>query len=250
MPARGHLVPTSGSTPDDRTAVAGITIRRNSISGAGDGPRRNQTFIRELLRWARENGRSFPWRTTEDPFRILVAEVLLQRSRGTTVARVYEELFTRWPTPQALAGASVDAIAAVIKPLGLVKRAATLRSLAEQVADSGMPSTVEGLEHLPGVGRYAANAATAGAFGLNTAAVDSVSARVYRRVFAFTAEREGQVDDRLWRLVEEVSPRKHLGNWNWAVLDLAATVCLPARPRCEQCPVVMACRYAEGRVRG
>jgi A/G-specific adenine glycosylase len=83
---------------------------------------------RRLLAWGRQNRRSFPWRETDDPFRVLVAEVLLQRSRGKTVAIVYERLFAWWPDAGSLARARETSIAAVIRPLGLVRRAATLRS--------------------------------------------------------------------------------------------------------------------------
>jgi A/G-specific adenine glycosylase len=90
-------------------------------------------FRRRLLAWGRENRRSFPWRETDDPWRVLVAEVLLQRSRGKTVAKVYEELFRRWPDAAALGRAREASVAAVIRPLGLVRRAATLRAMARDV---------------------------------------------------------------------------------------------------------------------
>ncbi|MFB3739940.1 MAG: A/G-specific adenine glycosylase, partial [Candidatus Velamenicoccus archaeovorus] len=123
-------------------------------------------FVRDLLRWGRANRRDFPWRSETDPFRILVAEVLLQRSRGTTVAGVYQQLFARWPDVRALAGARVASIRSVIRPLGLVRRAGTLRELARAVvALGGVPRTAEGLLELPGVGPYAAHATLAVAFG-------------------------------------------------------------------------------------
>ncbi len=123
-------------------------------------------FTRRLKRWGAENRRAFPWRETSDPFRILVAEVLLQRSRGKTVAAVYEELFRRWPDAHALSRARTPSIASVIRPLGLVKRAETLRSLAAEVVRlGGVPDTLDGLLALPGVGRYAASATLAVGFG-------------------------------------------------------------------------------------
>src|SRR3954465_14704372 len=91
------------------------------------------TFVRPLLRWGRANRRSFPWREIDDPFQILVAEVLLQRSRGKTVAKVFIELVERWPTPEALSRARLDSIRKVIRPLGLTRRADTLKALADAV---------------------------------------------------------------------------------------------------------------------
>src|SRR5687767_5348159 len=100
------------------------------------------TFRRKLRAWGRQHRRSFPWRETDDPFRVLVAEVLLQRSRGKTVATVYERLFARWPDAGALARARESSIASVIRPLGLVRRAATLREMAKEVVRrGGVPST-------------------------------------------------------------------------------------------------------------
>ncbi len=124
-----------------------------------------RAFRRDLTRWGKANRRSFPWRETDDPFRILVAEVLLQRSRGKTVAKVFEQLFERWPDAASLARARVDTIEKVIRPLGLNKRAGTLKGMAAVVSGLGeVPSTLDGLLALPGVGPYAAGATLAVAF--------------------------------------------------------------------------------------
>jgi A/G-specific adenine glycosylase len=201
-----------------------------------------QTFVRPLMRWGRANRRSFPWREIDDPFQILVAEVLLQRSRGKTVAKVFTELVERWPTSEALSRARVESIRKVIRPLGLTRRAETLKALAGAVvARGGVPRSLEGLMELPGVGRYAAAATAAVAFGTRAATVDGVSARVYRRFFGLLDDVPATSDPELWDLVLDVTPRRNVRAWNWAVLDLAATVCLPAQPRCVECPVVARC---------
>ena len=199
-------------------------------------------FRRKLLGWGRENRRSFPWRETDDPFRVLVAEVLLQRSRGRTVAKVYERLFERWPDAAALARAREASIAAVIRPLGLVRRAATLREMARQVVGrGGVPATPDELLQLPGVGPYAARATAAVAFGAREHVVDGVSARVYRRYFGLEGDGPASNDRELWGVVEGATPPRAVREWNWAVLDLAALICLPGRPRCESCPLRRSC---------
>ena len=201
-----------------------------------------ETFVRPLVRWGRVNRRSFPWRETDDAFQILIAEVLLQRSRGTTVAKVFTELVERWPTPEALSRARVDSIRKVIRPLGLIRRAETLKALAAAVRARGeVPSTVNALMELPGVGRYAASATAAVAFRKQAPTVDGVTARVYRRFFGLSAEAPASNDRALWDVVREMTPRRGVREWNWAVLDLAANVCLPARPRCAECPLVARC---------
>lgn len=174
-----------------------------------------------------------------------MAEILLQRSRGTTVAGVYEELFRRWPDQRALAAARVSSIRSVIRPLGLVRRAETLRDLAKAIVEAGgVPRTAEGLLELPGVGLYAAHATLAVAFGRHVPTVDGVTARVYRRYFDLPAERPASNDESLWRLVEEVTPGRGARDWNWAVLDLASIVCLPRVPRCSDCPLRTHCRWS------
>ncbi len=143
--------------------------------------------------------RKFAWRDERDPFKILVAEVLLQRSRAGTVARVYDDLFERWPKLADLARASVPQIEAVIRPLGLVSRATRLKHLAARINELGeVPNSQTELEALPGVGRYAAGAALATTGRTASAPVDSVSARVYRRYFGSEARAQPSDDIQLW----------------------------------------------------
>lgn len=203
--------------------------------------------IRRLLKWGRENRRSFPWRNEPDPFRILVAEVLLQRSRSSTVAGVYENLFATWPTSSSLADAAPDQLADIIRPLGLVSRASRLVELARAVIALGeVPRTAASLLALPGVGPYVAAATLAAAHGKPAPVVDSVSARVYARVFVGTTPRRGDETEVWFRdLVEWATPRTGAREWNWAVLDLAALVCLPKRPQCDICPLRTACRFSQ-----
>ena len=178
------------------------------------------------------------------PVPVLIAEVLLQRSRGKTVATVYDRLFTRWPTAEGLSRARVDSIASVIRPLGLVRRAATLKSLAMAIVEHGcVPGSMDELLSLPGVGRYAASATLAVAFEMHAPVVDGVTARVYRRFFGMESSVPAASDGELWELVAEVTPRQRVREWNWAVLDLAASVCLPKIPRCEECPLRSNCAW-------
>jgi A/G-specific adenine glycosylase len=209
-------------------------------------PSRRRFFSGQLLSWGADNQRRFPWREERDPFRVLVAEVLLQRSRSRTVVPVYEELFELWPTPADLARAPVRQIEAVIRPLGLLRRAARLKLLAARIDELGsVPSSATELEALPGVGRYAAGVALATMRDRATAPVDSVSARVYRRYFGSEARVEPSEDVGLWELVARVVPAHRARDVNWAVLDIAATVCLPRNPRCATCPLEPRCRWAE-----
>jgi A/G-specific adenine glycosylase len=205
-----------------------------------------RAFRKDLTRWGKANRRSFPWRETEDPFRILVAEVLLQRSRGKTVAKVYEQLFERWPDAASLARARFDTIEKVIRPLGLNKRAGPLKEMAALVSGLGeVPSTLDELLALPGVGPYAAGATLAVAFGKPAPVVDGVTARVYRRYFGLDPTIPASSDPELWRVVAEASPARNNKEWNWAVLDLASSICLPKVPRCHDCPLAAHCGWSQ-----
>lgn len=203
-----------------------------------------EVFADRLLEWFEEHGRDLPWRRSSDPYEILISEVLLRRSRGTTVAKVTDGFFDRWPTASALGDADVDEVVDVIRPLGLTNRASQLVALGRRLAElEELPDGVEDLCDLPGVGRYTA-AAT-----LGRPAVDGTSARVYRRYFGELHSVEHKtVDEELWETVEAVSStaaKVDGRRLNWAVLDLAASVCLPSRPRCTSCPLLGGCLWGE-----
>ena len=196
-------------------------------------------FAKRILDWYCEHGREFPWRRTDDPYVVLVCEVLLRRSRSTTVAKVMERFLQHWPHAAALADAEPEDVAAVIRPLGLTSRSVQLVAMARELHDRpGFPTSVHELTELTGVGRYAA----AATLGLPT--VDGTSARVYRRFYGLTDHRPHKtVDDQLWGFVEATFPEdRAVGQkLNWAVLDLAATTCLPEKPRCRTCPMAPRC---------
>ena len=202
-------------------------------------------FRSSLLNWSASNVRRFPWRETSDPFLILVAEVLLQRSRGRTVAHVFTEVTRRWPDAESLSRAHVRSIEAAIRPLGLVRRATTLKALAREIARRGVPESLDELMELPGVGRYAASATLAAAFGKPLPVVDGVSARVYKRYFGYYRDKPPSTDADLWDLVADVTPTAGVKEWNWAVLDLAASICLPRMPRCSECPLLSGCAWPQ-----
>ena len=117
------------------------------------------------------------------------------------------------------------------------------RAVAER---GGVPDSMDELMDLPGVGRYAASATLAVAFEQRAPVVDGVSARVYRRYFGLEAVAPAASDGQLWELVSEATPPRRTREWNWAVLDLAASVCLPKVPRCEECPLRTRCAWSLG----
>ena len=206
------------------------------------------TYFRETLsKWGKENQRNFPWRKENDPFKLLIAELLLQRSRAKTVTKIYSALFTNWPDERALASADESSLQEIIKPLGLIKRAKTIKNIASLVANTQHSiDSYEQMLELPGIGRYISGTASTIAFRTRNPVVDSVSSRVYRRFFGLSPFTSGkEIDSRLWSLVTQVSPEEQPHESNWYVLDLASEICLPKRPKCDRCPLSYRCSYPQ-----
>jgi A/G-specific adenine glycosylase len=190
--------------------------------------------------------RPFPWRDTNDPYAVLIGEVLLQRTRGENVVPVYAQVMRRWPTPERLSRARVSTIASVIRPLGLEKRASTLKRLGAAIADlGGVPPGPDDLERLPGIGPYAAHAVPVFAGGQDLPVVDWVIARVLRRYFGMPNAKRPNADRELWTLAGRLARRGRSRELWLGTLDFAAAVCRP-RPRCEECPLArLGCVYAD-----
>lgn len=199
-------------------------------------PRR--VFTRAILRWSAGNARSFPWRETREPFAVLVAELLLQKTASYKVIRIYEPFLRRYPSPGALANADPDEVRALLAPLGLPRRAQRLIELGRLLEDSHggkVPRQHARLLALPGVGPYTANAVQCFAFGGRRPLVDEVVARVYRRFFGLPTAKRAYEDVGLWNFVEGLLPRHRARDFSLAVLDFASGVCTFKRPKCESC---------------
>jgi A/G-specific adenine glycosylase len=200
--------------------------------------------LMNALDWWYNHGRDFPWRRTKDPFKILVAELLLQRSRSGSVSVVYQNIFQRWPTPKYLSRANISSIESVIRPLGLQSRAMRIKELAiAWVGQDHLPSDVNGLQKLSGIGPYSAKA-TAVAMSWNPEPpVDSVSGRVMRRLLGY--ETAVADYDTIASTVYSHTPKCAWRALNWAILDIAAAWCMPKKPRCTTCPLRNGCRKAK-----
>ncbi len=219
-------------------------------SGERTRRRRELAFRRGILAFARHHARDFPWRSTRDPYAALIGGVLLQRTTGTHVQRVFDEFMERWPTPGELAIAQEHEISAVLYPLGLRGRARRIIQLGRELDRLGtVPLSPKALQELPGVGRYTAHAVPIFAARRNLPLVDWVIARVLRRYFGLPGSGRPNSDEDLWSLAEEIA-RIGRARAIWlGTLDLANTFCLP-RPKCGSCPLQMTCCHAKGSVCG
>jgi A/G-specific adenine glycosylase len=193
---------------------------------------------RALLAWYRKAARALPWRATSDPWRILLAEVMLQQTRVVTVIPYYERFVERFPTPAAMAEAPEDEVLVLWSGLGYYSRARNLKRAAEEVARrGGFPRTWEDLRTLPGVGDYTAAAVGSIAFGLPHAVVDGNVLRVLSRASADRGDiASPSVRRRLGARAQELLAVRSPGDFNQALMELGATVCTPRNPDCRACP--------------
>ena len=209
-------------------------------------PAARRRFRRRLLAWYRANGRDLPWRRTDDPYHILVSEVMLQQTQVDRVLPKYHEWLDRYPSLAALASADEDEVARTWRPLGYNIRPRRLHAIArESVTRYGgeLPSDAETLLSFKGIGEYTAGAIRSFAFGQRAAILDTNVARVLFRVFVARGDpRAHAMRKRLWALSEALVPRKHVFDFNQGLMDLGATVCTARKPRCASCPMSLACR--------
>ncbi|HEY6866611.1 MAG TPA: A/G-specific adenine glycosylase [Candidatus Eisenbacteria bacterium] len=208
---------------------------------------------RRLVAWYRRHRRSMPWRGTRDPYRIWVSEVMLQQTQVATARPFYQRFLTRFPTLEALSRARAADVLAAWAGLGYYRRARHLLDAARIVVREHagrVPDDPEAFGRLPGVGRYTMGAVLSIAFDRSLPALDGNVARVLARLCALPAAiRDPRGAKALWGLARALVPARGAGEWNQAVMELGATLCLPRAPRCAACPVRAHCRaHASGRV--
>lgn len=193
-----------------------------------------------LLAWYGENHRPLPWRENPDPYWIWVSELMLQQTQIVTVLPYFERWLARFPNVEALAAADLDSVRAAWAGLGYYRRARFLHEGAKYIVSHGWPGNRDEWRAVPGVGRYTAGAIASVVFGEPVAAVDGNVERVFCRVQA-DASVGGTRNRRAWEWASQNLHRESPGTWNQALMELGATVCVPGKPRCGECPLAEAC---------
>ena len=195
---------------------------------------------RALLAWYDQNRRDLPWRNTRDPYRIWVSEIMLQQTRVAAVLLRYESFLRRFPTVHRLATAQQASVLAEWSGLGYYRRARSLHAAAKVIVrerGGEFPITAEDLRTLPGIGRYTAAAIASIAFDEPVAVLDGNVERVMHRLLGGNG---GNAES--WKAAEALLDRARPGDFNQAMMELGAVVCLPAQPRCLSCPIRSFCR--------
>lgn len=218
---------------------------------AGEGG--SSALRARILAWYGTVRRDLPWRKTRDPYAVWLSETMLQQTRVETVVPYYERFLRELPTMAALAEAPEDRVLALWSGLGYYRRARMLHAAAKQVMNAHgglLPTEATELRRLKGIGAYTAGAIASIAFARREPVVDGNVARVLARLHAIEEDLgTARVVSRLWTLAADLLPDGDgdPGDWNQALMELGATVCLPRAPKCDECP---ARDHCVGRARG
>jgi A/G-specific adenine glycosylase len=223
--------------------------RRTPATLTLPAPADRRRFRARLLAWYRRHGRDLPWRKTDDPYHILVSEIMLQQTQVDRVLPKYGEWLQKYPSLAALAAAPEQEVAATWYPLGYNVRPRRLQSIArEAMANYGgqLPSDKETLLSFAGIGDYTAGAIRSFAFRERAAILDTNVARVLFRVFVAKGDPKSHATKRhLWAISNSLVPSRHVFDFNQALMDLGAMVCVARNPRCLVCPMTRSCRAVQ-----
>lgn len=209
-------------------------------------------FARRILAWYEKHARVLPWRETcghPDSYAVWVSEIMLQQTRVEAVIPYFVRWMQRFPTIQALAAAPEHDVLVAWEGLGYYSRARNLHKAAKIIAGEHggqLPTEIIELRKLPGIGRYTAAAIASIAFGQDAATLDGNLKRVLARVFDIALPADSaEGENILWQLAETHLPPGRASDYNQALMDLGATICLPRNPRCLVCPAQEICLARE-----
>ena len=211
----------------------------NSDHGRKLDSSQTRRWRQSLLVWYDRNRRDLPWRHDRDPYRVWLSEIMLQQTRVAAVLEHYHRFLQRFPTVQKLASARESSVLAAWSGLGYYRRARMMHAAANVIVKKHggrFPGEMAELRTLPGIGRYTAAAIASIVFNVPAAVVDGNVERVLGRVFGTDLAGEP-----LWQTAEALLSRRRPGDFNQAVMELGAIVCMPRQPRCSVCPVFGLC---------
>jgi A/G-specific adenine glycosylase len=210
----------------------------------------NAQLHEALLNWYRQYQRVLPWRATDDPYSILISEVMLQQTGVERVKKKYVEFLHSFPNIKTLARSSAGDVIRAWSPLGYNRRALNLKKTAEIIEedyDGELPQEEEKLRSLPGIGPYTAAAVMAFAFHKDAAPVDTNISRVLRRIFEIASDVPKREDV---LMAQKILPSGRASAWSQALMDLGSEICLPRKPQCGECPIVEHCGSASSFLTG
>ncbi|MFH2038815.1 MAG: A/G-specific adenine glycosylase [Chloroflexota bacterium] len=198
-----------------------------------------------LLHWYAHHARKLPWRNLKDPYAIWISEIMLQQTRVDTVIPYFNKWMKQYPNVFELSLSTESDVLSIWEGLGYYRRARSLHLAAQKIVEEyqgNFPHDVMELIKLPGIGRYTAGAIASIAFNEDVTTLDGNIRRVFARLFDVQMVANSPVGEKyLWRLLESELPRGKAGDFNQALMDMGATLCIPQDPDCEQCPLMDLC---------
>jgi A/G-specific adenine glycosylase len=209
-------------------------------------PPDRRRFRQRLLTWYRRHGRDLPWRKTDDPYHILVSEIMLQQTQVDRVLPKYAEWLEKYPSFHALAAAPEQDVTKTWYPLGYNIRPKRLQSIAREAVErygGHLPADEETLLSFKGIGAYTAGAIRSFAFRERAAILDTNVARVLFRVFVGDGDvKSHAMKQHLWKVSETLVPKRDVFDFNQALMDFGSMMCPARKPKCLVCPMSKSCR--------
>lgn len=208
-------------------------------------PEWRRTLARRLVAWYRRHKRDLPWRSTRDPYRIWISEIMLQQTQVVTVVPYFERFLVAFPSVHALADADEHDVLRLWEGLGYYRRALQMHRAAQVIVSQfagRFPAELAQIRGLPGIGRYTAGAIVSLAFDRPAAILEANTVRLLSRLVAFAGDvTTSAAQKALWGLAEAILPARNCGEFNQALMELGSMVCTPKRPACGVCPLVELC---------
>ena len=205
-----------------------------------------EEIVVPLLEWYDKQKRTLPWRSKPTPYRVWVSEIMLQQTRVEAVKPYFERFMKALPTVKKLAACPEEELLKLWEGLGYYNRVRNMQKTAKLLTEQNkgeLPAQFEELIRLPGIGKYTAGAISSIAFGIPVPAVDGNVLRVITRITADERDiGKDSVKQAIARDIQEIIPMRRAGDFNQALIELGAIVCVPNGPaKCEQCPVAHLC---------
>jgi A/G-specific adenine glycosylase len=208
-------------------------------------PRSVASLRKSLLAWFDHHRRALPWRASRDPYRVWIAEIMLQQTRIAAVIPYYDRFLKRFPTVQTLASAREDEVLRLWSGLGYYSRARNLHRAAKEIEAKhagAFPRTLNEALALPGIGSYTGAAVLSIAYDVPLAVLDGNVARVLARIAAVRGDlRQPRSWTALGNMAQGLMAAESAGDWNQALMELGEIICTPRSPRCDECPLAKFC---------
>lgn len=206
-------------------------------------------FLKNLIKWFQKNHYSYSWRETDDSYNVMIAELLLQRTRATNVIPVYEKFLKKFPSSKTLSKKSVQSIENTIMSLGIKSRAVKIKSIAKIIVknyDGVLPNSESDLIKIFGKGsKYTVNAIRCFSLNHRVPIFDVNVQRIFERVFSIDFGMYPHRKKESWEIVASALPQKNVKQFNWALLDLGKKFCISNAPKCKECPLKTICDFGK-----